>query len=123
MTHVSVRAGLVGVAVGSAVLLGACTQAPSQADRSTAPAVVHLTWQRVALPHSLSPVTLATTGDLVLVGAFAAERPRPHLLAGPDATALREVPLTPRSPYAFEAHWFGIATRGDRIDAIAGARG
>jgi len=123
VTDVSVRAGLVGVAVGSAVLLGACSQGPGEAARSPAPPVADLTWRRVALPDSLAPVTLATTGERILIGAFGPGRPRPHLLVGADATSLREVPLTPRSPYAFEAHWFGITTRGDRIDAIAGARG
>ncbi|GAA4121692.1 hypothetical protein GCM10022415_24710 [Knoellia locipacati] len=116
------RAGLVGAVVGSAVLLGACTQGTEE-GRSPAPAVAQLTWERVALPGSLAPETLATTTDLVVVGAHGPGRPRPHLLVGPDATTLREVALTPRSPYAFEAHWFGITTHGDRIDAIAGARG
>ena len=126
MTPVSVRAVLVGLVAGSTLLCGACTTGPtgsSQPSRSPAPTPGALRWEQVPLPGLVEPVTLATSKNDVVVGAIAPARPRPRLFAGPDADGLREVPLTPRSPYAFEGRWFQVATHGDRIDAIAGARG
>jgi len=123
---VSVRAVLVGLVTGSTVLCGACTSGSTgsaEATRSPTPSSTTLRWEQVRLPDGVEPVTLATSGDAVVVGAVATTRPRPRLLVGPGADALRDVPLTPKSPYAFEGRWFQVATRGDRIDAIAGARG
>ena len=118
---------LVGLVAGSTVLCGACAgDSPSttQAPGSPTPtATAALRWEQVTLPEGVEPVTLATSDEEVVVGALAPARPRPRLLVGPGADDLREVPLTPRSPYAFEGRWFQVATRGDRIDAIAGARG
>lgn len=122
----SVRAVLVGLVAGSAALCGACSTGPSGAPQppaSPTPSATTLRWEQVALPDGVEPVTLATSGSDVVVGAFAPTRPRPRLLAGPDPAGLREVPLTPRSPYAFEGRWFQVSARGGRIDAIAGARG
>ncbi|CAN7428785.1 hypothetical protein [Knoellia sp. LjRoot47] len=119
----SVRAGLVGVAVGAVALLGACTSAPTTSPRTPTTSAATLDWIRVDLPGGLEPVTLVTSPAGVVVGAYGPGRPHPHLLAGPGATSLREVPLTPRSPYAFEGRWLQLATDGDRIDAVAGARG
>ncbi len=68
-------------------------------------------------------MTLATDDSNVLIGAFSTQRPSPRILVGTGPTSLREVPLTPRSPYAFQARWFQIATHGDRIDAVGGAQG
>ena len=82
-----------------------------------------LAWREVPLPAGLAPVTLASSGPTLLVGARAGQRPVPRLLAGPTTTDLHEVPLTPRSPYAFEATWLSIATKGDRVEAVGGARG
>ena len=82
-----------------------------------------LTWREVPLPAGLTPVTLASSGPTLLVGARAPERPVPRLLAGPTSTDLHELPLTPKSPYAFEATWFSITTKGDRVEAVGGARG
>lgn len=104
-----------------AAALGACTSEPT-----TTPGPMPLspapTWQRATLPEGLTPVTVTTDGDTLLVGAFATERPHARLLAL-SASGIRDVPLTPRSPYAFEAHWFEITARDGTVDAIAGARG
>ena len=86
-------------------------------------APLELIWTEVALPHDLTPVTLAISGTSVLVGARAQQRPVPRLLAGPSPTDLQELPLMPRSPYAFEATWLAVATRGRQIVAVSGARG
>ncbi|MFW5474237.1 hypothetical protein ACOCJ5_13095 [Knoellia sp. CPCC 206450] len=121
----SVRAVLVGLVAGSALLCGACTSG-STGSPGTSPSpatTTTLRWEQVPLPPGFEPVTLATAGDDVVVGATAPGRPRPRLLVGPGPDRLREVPLAPRSPYAFEGRWFQVVTRGGRIDAIAGARG
>ncbi|MFC7488879.1 hypothetical protein ACOCJ7_06680 [Knoellia sp. CPCC 206453] len=113
---------LVGLAVGSSLALGACTSdAPDTTARS--PSAAPMDWQRVPLPTGLSAVTLAATDETVLVGAYGPARPRPHLLSGTGSGPWQDVPLTPRSPYAFEARWFQIIARDGHIDAIAGARG
>lgn len=70
----------------------------------------------------MAPVALATAGDVVLVGASSPVRPTPRLLRA-RARSLTEVPLTPRSPYAFEARWFQVVATDRRVDAIGGARG
>jgi hypothetical protein len=80
-------------------------------------------WREVDLPEGVSALTLASTVDSVVVGGLAQQRPRPRLLVGPDSDSLREVALTPRSPYAFEARWFQVAARDGHLDAIGGARG
>jgi hypothetical protein len=77
----------------------------------------------VALPDAVFPVTLASDGTSVVVGARAPDRPNPHLFVGSDPSDLRRVDLTPRSPYAFEASWFQVITHEGRIDAVGGARG
>ena len=117
------RAVLLGVVVAATALTAACTSDPRGGSSAPTAGATTLDWARVDLPAGLDPVTLATSGDQVVVGAIGPGRPRPHLLVGADPGSLREVPLTPRSPYAFEARWFQVATHGDRIDAIAGARG
>lgn len=123
VTCVTARVVLVGFVVGVTALTGACTAGPDDSVPATPPAARTLTWDRVALPAGLSPVILATSGRSVLVGAIGPGRPRPHLLLGSDPGSLREVPLTPTSPYAFEARWLQLSTHAGRIDAVAGARG
>lgn len=107
--------------MASGLLVSACSTDAPVPTRTTG----HLStsWQRVPLSSGLSPVTLATDGATVLIGAYSTQRPHPHLLSGTTATTLSEVPLTPRSPYAFEGRWFQIISRNGRIEAIAGARG
>lgn len=125
------RAGRAVAATALAgVLAAACSPAAESPPEPTAGAGEPLAWTAVALPAGLSPVTLATASraaddDTVVVGAIAPEgqRVRPRILAGPFADTLREVPVTPRSPYGFEARWFQLAVRGDRIEAVSGARG
>ena len=87
------------------------------------PAPVELTWTEVALPDDLTPVTVSVFETSVLVGARAQQRPVPRLLSGLSPTELQELPLMPRSPYAFEAIWFSIATQSGQIAAVGGARG
>lgn len=115
----------------SGLLAAACSaDAPAPAPatsagsaRSTAPVPHPLSWERVSLPAGLSAVTLTTSNDSVVVGAYGPGRPRPHLLRGTGSGTWQEVALTPRSGYAFEARWFQVATHAGRIDAVAGARG
>jgi hypothetical protein len=105
-------------AISAAAMLGlsACTST----DGAT-PARV--SWSRVALPAGMTPVTLAIAGGNVLVGAFSAGRPHPRLLVGTAADGLRDVALTPKSPYAFEARWLSVAVHDDTVFAVGGARG
>lgn len=115
---------MLGVLVGSGLLVGACSTDSPEPTRTTGPTShLGLSWQRVALPPGLSAVTLASDDSTVLVGAFSSERPHPRILVGTSPTTLRDVPLTPRSPYAFEGRWSQIVARDGHIDAIAGARG
>lgn len=109
------RSLLVALVAGSVLLGSACTGTP--VDRA-APV-----WRTVSLPEPVSPVALATDGASVVVGARAPDRPNPRLFVGTAGDNLRPVPLTPRSPYAFEAQWFQVVTHEGRIDAIGGARG
>ncbi len=98
--------------MGWALAASGCAEVPA-----TSP------WQVVPLPGDVSALTLATTGRNVVLGALAPGRPRPRLLVGPDSTSLREVALTPRSPYAHEARWLRVMAGHGRLDAIGGARG
>lgn len=86
------------------------------------PTAAGLAWTEIALPQGVQPVTLAAAGDAILIGALAAERPRPRLfLARGDS--LTQVVVEPSSPYAFVARWLSIAVHDDRVVAVAGARG
>lgn len=120
VTDVSVRPRFLVLLLASALLAAACTTPV----RPVAPAAtLELAWQEVTLPGGITPVTLATDGSRLLVGAHGPGRPHARLLSvGPSGT-LTDVPLTPRSPYAFEGLWFQVVTRDGRVDAIAGARG
>ncbi|KGN32698.1 hypothetical protein N802_17280 [Knoellia sinensis KCTC 19936] len=114
------RSATVALVVTSALAISGCT---SPDPASPSPTERTITWERVALPEGVSAVTLASTPEDVIVGAVGAGRTRPRLLKGPDPESLTQIPLSPGSPYAYEARWFQIATHEDRIDAIGGARG
>lgn len=109
-------AALAGIGTAAMLCLSACVSA----DGAT-PAPV--SWSRVALPAGMTPVTLATGGEKVLVGASSTALPHPRLLVGTAADALREVTLTPKSPYAFEARWLSVAVHDNTVFAVGGARG
>lgn len=115
------RSLVLAAVVASGLLVSACTTDAPDPTRTTG----HLStsWQRVPLPNGLTPVTLATDGATMLVGAHSTGRPHPRILSGTSTNSLRELPLTPHSPYAFEGRWFQIIARDGHIDAIAGARG
>lgn len=118
------RSLLFGTVLMSGLLVSACSTDPADPTRTAG--TTHsgnATWHRVTLPDELTAVTLAGTDGSVLVGAYGPTRPHPHLLSRTDAGTWSEVPLTPRSPYAFEGRWLQIAVHDDRIDAVAGARG
>jgi len=122
--RVKVRSLAVGIVVGSGLLVSACTSEVAEPTRTAGPTGhLSLSWQRVTLPEGMTATTLATDDGTVLIGASSTARPHPRILVATAPTELREVPLTPRSPYAFEGRWFQIIARNGRIDAIAGARG
>lgn len=112
--------------IATVVAVAGCTsptggRAPSP-DEATV-SVRPLGWHTVSLPEGLSAVTLTSQGDDVLVGAIGSGRPRPHLLVGSTPDHLVEVPVSPASPYGFEARWFQVATHGTSVVAVGGARG
>ncbi|WP_156969663.1 hypothetical protein [Knoellia subterranea] len=120
----SLRPLLVTTAVLSVLLPATGCTSDDSATPAPRPSVgARLDWQRLSLPEGQSPVTLTVTEDRVLVGTYGASRPHPHLLSTTDGDTWHEVPLAPRSPYAFEGRWFQIVTHAGRVDAIAGARG
>lgn len=102
-----------------ALAAAACTTpaGPAEPTRRTA------AWERVPLPGGAAAVTLASAGEEVVVGAFAAGRPHPRLFAGTVPGSLRSIPIAPHSPYAFEARWLAIAARDGTVAAVGGARG
>lgn len=108
-------------ALALVVTVGAVACSDDAGVPGLAPA--ELTWSELSLPGGLTPVTLAISGTSVLIGARAQQVPVPRLLAGPSPTDLQEVPLTPRSPYAFKAIWLSVATRSGQVAAVGGARG
>ena len=120
VTDVSVPSRFPVLALGAALLAAACTAPVTPVEP---PTTLELAWQQVTLPEGLSPVTLATDGTALLIGALSDARPRARLLSVGPSDALTDVPLAPHSPYAFEGRWTQVVTRDGRIDAIAGARG
>lgn len=121
------RSLLPALVAGSVLLGSACTAGPTGTEGATGTVSpsdrAGPAWRTVALPAEVAPVTLASDGTAVVVGARAPGRPSPRLFVGTSPAGLRRVSLTPRSPYAFEARWFQVVTREGRIDAIGGARG
>lgn len=82
-----------------------------------------IAWTRVDLPAGAEPVVTARKGDDLLVAVRRrAERVVPGLLVL-SGSERREIPLRPRSPYAFHAVWTSVATDGERILALGSARG
>lgn len=122
MTSVSVRSLLPGVVLTSSLLVAACTTSGGPEPTPT-PGQLTTSWQRIALPSDFTPVTIASDGPTIVIGAHTTARPHPGLVTGTDAGSLREVAITPHSPYAFEGRWFQVVSREGSIDAIAGARG
>ncbi len=97
----------------------------SSSPGPTAPAALAtLSWSRVTLPAGLEARTLTTLGDRLLVGALrAGDPPAPAMVTVDGAGAATAVPVTPSSPYGFEARWYSVATDGTRVIAIGGANG
>ncbi len=104
------------------ITLPACSSSKPPADGpSTGPDV---SWTAVDLPAGEEPVTLTPIGADLLVGLRRpAARVKPHLLVLAASGRRTDVPLTPQSPYAYEARWHSVATDGTRIVAIGGAPG
>jgi hypothetical protein len=83
-----------------------------------------LTWTKVDLPAGDQPVRLMPMGDRLLVGVrHPGARTVPRLLVRSADGGLTPVPLTPKTPYAYEAVWLSLATDGSRLVAIGGAPG
>lgn len=118
---------LVGcTAVGDGAEPAATTSAPSSGTSGTAAPAAGptLTWTPTALPAGLEARTLTTLGERLLVGALrAGNPPAPAMLVVDAAGTSTSVPVTPSSPYGFEARWYSVATDGRRVIAIGGANG
>lgn len=100
------------------------TGGPSPAAGSTTAAGPALAWTAVTLPTGLEARTLTTLGDRLLVGALrAGDPPAPAMLLVDATSTVTTVPVTPSSPYGFEARWYSVATDGTRVIAIGGANG
>jgi hypothetical protein len=83
-----------------------------------------LSWSVVPLPTGVQPLTLTAMGDRLLVAGLAAGKPpAPRMLMLDSAGTVSEVPLTPRSGYAFGARWQSVASDGTRVIAIGSANG
>jgi hypothetical protein len=83
-----------------------------------------LSWSVVRLPTGVQPLTLTALGDRLLVGGLAAGTPpSPRMLTLDSAGTASEVPLTPRSGYAFQARWQSVVSDGTHVIAIADANG
>ena len=83
-----------------------------------------VTWTKVDLAAGDEPVRLMPMGDRLVVGVrHPGARPVPRLLVRSADGTLTPVPLTPKSPYAYEAVWLSMATDGTRLVAIGGAPG
>lgn len=120
------RPGAVALLAGLAVIsaLGSCQPGESlqpSPTGATSP-VAELRWQEVGLPDGLDPVTVVAVPGGVLVGAQAPAKPRARLLVLDDGR-WAQIGVEPHTPYAFEARWVSLAVRGDRLEAIGGARG
>ena len=109
------------------LVLAGCTTTPGPASvgetgtRVSGPA---LTWSRVSLPGEAEPVTVTAAGSGLLVGARSVTgRVKPRLIRVASDGSSREVPLVPRSGYAFEARWSSVVSDGHRIVAVGGAPG
>lgn len=78
----------------------------------------------VALPAGASPEAIAAAGDTLLVGVRREGLPtNPGLVRLGADGATADVPVTASTPYGHTAHWYSIASDGDRIVAIGGDRG
>ena len=83
-----------------------------------------VTWTKVDLAAGDEPVRLMPMGDRLVVGVrHPGARPVPRLLVRSADGTLTPVPLTPKSPYAYEAVWLSMATDGSQLVAIGGAPG
>jgi len=104
--------------------LGACQagQPPQPSPTGSSLPVTALRWEELRLPEGLDPVTALDVGDGLLVGAQAPQQPRARLLLLRDGH-WAQLGVQPRTPYAFQARWLSIAVRGDRVEAVGGARG
>ena len=109
----------------AAASLVACNEAPGQVTSDHSALGVPLNLQEVQLPAGVEPVAVASDGTRVLIGGRAPEGSavRPRLwLADRRPAALRELPVTPVSPAAFESKWFQLDLAPDgAIAALAGA--
>lgn len=81
-----------------------------------------LAWTEQPLPAGMDAVTLTSAGDALVIGAWAPDRPNPHLLVLRDRD-LAEVDVVGKTPYAAVARWLSVASRDGQIVAVGGARG
>ncbi|MDQ3402380.1 MAG: hypothetical protein M3548_03170 [Actinomycetota bacterium] len=103
-----------GCALTALLLLTACGD--------TGPDTV--TFAAVDLPDGSSPVTMAVTGDDVVVGVRREGQPTvPGLLHRGADGALNEIPVRAASPYGQLARWVSLSIVDSRVVALGGERG
>jgi hypothetical protein len=79
-------------------------------------------WTKVELPGE--PVTLTPKGDELLIGLrHRGAKVVPGLTIRSADGKLTPIPLTPHSPYAFEAIWQSVAIDGTTVLGLGGAPG
>ncbi len=80
-----------------------------------------LEWQAVRLPNGAEPTSLASAGDMLVVGGRLGQAPQ--LFALSDDLAVREVELVGHGAYAATADWVDLAVDGSQVLALGRATG
>jgi hypothetical protein len=102
-----------------ALIVSGCSGNESKAGPKQGEPVV---WTKVELPAE--PVTLTPAGDKLLIGLqHRGAKVVPGLTIRSADGALTPIPLTPSSPYAFEAVWQSVAIDGTTVLGLGGAAG
>src|SRR5262249_44188315 len=120
--HRSLRRCVAVVVLAALIVVPACSSSDNKQGAVRRGDTV--TWTRVDLAAGEQPVRLMPMGGRVVVGGPAPRAPPgPRLVTRSADGTLTPVPLTPKSPYAYEAVWLSMATDGSRLVAIGGAPG
>lgn len=103
--------------------VSACSPAvsPQPAQTPSAPAsstVADEAWQEVPLPARVRPASLAVSGNDLLVGGLATDRPAPRLLRLHAGSVTGEFRLEPGDPNAAAADLVRLSVSGENVYAI-----